>query len=336
MRARLHLPRGERFYSDALEGLVRVNETLYRENPSLPSIYDAGVRYRGSDPGEDWRNVTEVTSSKYGDCEDLAAARAAELRVRRGENARAEVKRTGPHMTHAFVIRGDGSIEDPSRKLGMTPRGREQLGGIAMAHDYTGYDRDDLGAMLYPTKRVVKKLRPTRRIRVVAKPLAATKDTPHPLPGAPADDPRPDPFPRERDYPSDVDFRTSDSGVDEEGDFEASSEWATTEEDYEQLGADPAPSNELSFVINRIPSGFQGVVKVPFIDGRAVTVARAAPTKKAAAASALSTASNLLDSPLAKALIPPQAQAMLNVIRSPTAQKAAAVALNAAKKLKFW
>jgi hypothetical protein len=159
---------------------------------------------------------------------------------------------------------------------------------------------------------------------------------PYPLPGAPVDDYRPDPFPRQLDYQTNIDFDTADSGTDDYGDRDEDEEWALSEDDFEQLGADPAPSNELSFVINRIPSGFQGVVKVPFLDGRALTVARTAPSKPAAAASALSTASNLLDSPLAKALIPPQAQAMLSVIRSPTAQKAAAVALNAAKKLKFW
>lgn len=345
MLARLHLPHGERFYTDALEGLVRVNERLYRENPAIPSVYQSGARYRGRDPGEDWRNVVEIVKERFGDCEDLAAARAGELRARGELGARAEVVRTGPHMTHARVVRADGTIEDPSRALGMGKR-RDSTRGGTMS-DYTGYD--NLGAMLYPKKllaqssakralsatslRAMAASRPVAR-RLVDSPVAPTRDEPYPLPGAADSDGKPDPYTMEP--PDDYDYSTADTGTNEYGDSDAESDWAVDESDWEQLGADPAPSNELTFVVNRIPSGFQGVVKVPFLDGRAVTVARSAPTKPAAAASALSTAANLMDSPLAKALIPPQAQAMLSVIRSPTAQKAAAVALNAAKKLKFW
>lgn len=210
--------------------------------------------------------------------------------------------------------------------------------------DYTGYD--NLGSMLYPKKLTSAKsklsraqllklatVRPVTK-RLIDAPFVPTPEEPYPLPGAAASDGRPDPYSMEP--PDDYDYSTADSGTDDYGDSDAESDWAVDEGDWEQLGADPAPSNELTFVVNRIPSGFQGVVKVPFLDGRAVTVARSAATKPAAAASALSTASNLLNSPLAKALIPPQAAAMLSVIQSPTAQKAAAVALNAAKKLKFW
>lgn len=341
MLARLHLPRGERFYTDAIEGLVRVNERLYRENPTIPSVYQSGARYRGRDPGEDWRNVVEIVRDRFGDCEDLAAARAGELRARGEQGARAEVIRTGPQMTHARVVRADGTIEDPSRLLGMGKRDATRGGPMS---DYTGYD--NLGSMLYPKKLTSAKsklsraqllklatVRPVTK-RLIDAPFVPTPEEPYPLPGAAASDGRPDPYSMEP--PDDYDYSTADSGTDDYGDSDAESDWAVDEGDWEQLGADPAPSNELTFVVNRIPSGFQGVVKVPFLDGRAVTVARSAATKPAAAASALSTASNLLNSPLAKALIPPQAAAMLSVIQSPTAQKAAAVALNAAKKLKFW
>jgi hypothetical protein len=53
-----------------------------------------------------------------GDCEDLATWRAAELRAV-GEPARVIVYRSAPSVLHAVVRRGDGRIEDPSRRLGM-------------------------------------------------------------------------------------------------------------------------------------------------------------------------------------------------------------------------
>ncbi len=347
MRARLHLPRGIHYYRDALEGLVRVNADLYREDPHLPSILDAnaGVRYRGYDPGEDWRNVLEVLRERYGDCEDLAAARAGELRARGDAGAFADIRRTGPEMTHAFVVRGNGQIEDPSRALGMG-RERDRTGGIAMSdYDYPGYD--GLGGMYRATprrriKRAPIQVGPRSIIPATATTVrpSASPAEPYPAPGVPAPHAAPDPFPREDPEPQfgddDRDWGAQDSGESDDGDSDYDEAWSPSEDDFEEMGADPAPSSELSFVINRIPSGFQGVVKVPFLDGRALTVARSAPTKPAAAASALSTASSVLDNPMVKALIPPQAQAMLSVIQSPVAQKAAAVAFNAAKKLKFW
>jgi len=53
-----------------------------------------------------------------GDCEDLAAWRAAELRIA-GEPARVVVVRSAPGVLHAVVRRANGRIEDPSRRLGM-------------------------------------------------------------------------------------------------------------------------------------------------------------------------------------------------------------------------
>ena len=55
-------------------------------------------------------------------CEDLACWRIAELRVRHNENARPHItaKKIGNFtLFHIMVRRGDGSIEDPSRILGM-------------------------------------------------------------------------------------------------------------------------------------------------------------------------------------------------------------------------
>ena len=114
----IHIPTSAFAYEMALSGLTRLDEQLLRAG-SYPNNYDAGVRYQ-REAGDVWRHVDEVNRSKWGDCEDLAAWRAAELRVS-GEDPDAfvYVYKSGPHMFHAVVGRGDGRIEDPSIKLGM-------------------------------------------------------------------------------------------------------------------------------------------------------------------------------------------------------------------------
>lgn len=116
---------------------------MYRQNPKLPSVYDAGVKYR-RERGEHWRHVQDVLGAGWGDCEDLATARAGELRARGGDpRAKVVIRRTGPKMTHAIVQRGDGTTEDPSRRLGM---GKEQVVMRYDDDDATAYDEDAVGA----------------------------------------------------------------------------------------------------------------------------------------------------------------------------------------------
>jgi hypothetical protein len=73
---------------------------------------------------ERWQTAAEVARRGEGDCEDLAAYWAAELRVR-GIDPRAKVQviKTGPALLHAVVLRSDGRIDDPSRWLGMKGKG---------------------------------------------------------------------------------------------------------------------------------------------------------------------------------------------------------------------
>lgn len=99
-----------------LRGLVRVNRRRLRAKPR-PALYERGVRYR-REAGERWKNVDQLDADGEGDCEDLAAARAAELQES-GEDpdADADIVPTRPGRYHAIVIRGDGSREDPSRIL---------------------------------------------------------------------------------------------------------------------------------------------------------------------------------------------------------------------------
>lgn len=116
--AALRLPATPLALTAALEGLTAVDYVLLRRTlgGGAPPIYQSGVVYRRERGREDWRTVAEVLVDGYGDCEDLAAWRAAELRTR-GEPATAAVYRTPRGSFHAVVKRADGTIEDPSKIL---------------------------------------------------------------------------------------------------------------------------------------------------------------------------------------------------------------------------
>lgn len=116
--ATIHVPVSACFYEEMIEGLTRGNELMLRL-AEFPPIYESGVRYR-KEAEDTWRHADDVLCSGWGDCEDLAAWRAAELRVS-GEDpdARVLVYRSGPRRFHAVVAMGDGRIEDPSLLLGM-------------------------------------------------------------------------------------------------------------------------------------------------------------------------------------------------------------------------
>jgi len=109
-----------------LEGLVRCNMDELRRSPHLPDLYASGVRYtRERDGVNKWQGILESYALKQADCEDLAAARVAFLRVRFNEpKARCDVKFIREGLWHVRVLRADGTIEDPSRILGMgQPKG---------------------------------------------------------------------------------------------------------------------------------------------------------------------------------------------------------------------
>ncbi len=104
-----------------LEGLTKANEEQMRLRP-LPPLYAAGVRYLREPGREDWQTAEETAKKGTGDCEDLASYRAAELRIA-GEPAKAICYAPRPGLIHCVVRRADGSLEDPSRRLGMTGKG---------------------------------------------------------------------------------------------------------------------------------------------------------------------------------------------------------------------
>ena len=112
-----------------LEGLVNMNRLWLRERGQgvggrKVSLYDRGIRYAREerDPStgkikEEWRTLQDLERQGVGDCEDLAAARVAELREQ-GINARPYLTRKG-RLWHVQVIYPDGKVEDPSKILGM-------------------------------------------------------------------------------------------------------------------------------------------------------------------------------------------------------------------------
>lgn len=106
----------------AVETLARANMTYLRQNPRTPLLYRSGVRYRREfrGPRERWLSIPELLKEKFGDCEDLASWRIAELRML-GVDAKPYVVGRG-NRYHIKVMRHDGNrriIEDPSKALGM-------------------------------------------------------------------------------------------------------------------------------------------------------------------------------------------------------------------------
>jgi hypothetical protein len=101
-----------------------INEAYLRANPGTPWLYEAGVRFDREPPElrEEFACIPVVLKRGWGDCDDLAPWRAAELRVRRGLDAKVCVFNVGPGLWHAAVKLPNGRHEDPSRVLGMGGR----------------------------------------------------------------------------------------------------------------------------------------------------------------------------------------------------------------------
>lgn len=105
-----------------LEGLVRLNLTQLRRG-LCPPIYQSGVRYQREPPGrEDWQTALECYQRQRADCEDLAAYLAASYRLV-GVEASCHVYQAAPGLKHVVCRLPDGTIEDPSKKLGMLGKG---------------------------------------------------------------------------------------------------------------------------------------------------------------------------------------------------------------------
>lgn len=107
----------------ALEATTRLNESMLKDGhvPTFDDGLKEGVKWRPEPPGDEhFDHAQTVLHRKWGDCDDLAPWHAASLR-HTGEDpeAKAIVRKSGPHRWHAIVQRSDGTIEDPSRAAGM-------------------------------------------------------------------------------------------------------------------------------------------------------------------------------------------------------------------------
>jgi hypothetical protein len=104
-------------------GLMLEDVAYLKFYPKTPDLYDSGVIYKPEEGTEVWRTIPYVIAAGWGDCEDLGAWRAAELRVRYGVKAVPHIRvrklPSGSWRAHVVVRWPDGSIEDPSAKLGM-------------------------------------------------------------------------------------------------------------------------------------------------------------------------------------------------------------------------
>ena len=114
-----------------LDYLVLVNRNFLRKYPNTPLLYKSGVRYEYETPGvEEWQDIPTTLLKGFGDCEDLACWRAAELIERYHVPAKpAFTFARMPNGGYLYHIRvwvpnggkdGAGVMEDPSRFLGMT------------------------------------------------------------------------------------------------------------------------------------------------------------------------------------------------------------------------
>lgn len=105
----------------AVEALSRANVDYLLAHPRTPMLHRSGVRYRREPRGrENWQSIPDMLRRGFGDCEDLAAWRIAEIRVHGGHAVPYILSKGNAY--HVKVLRNDGIsrvVEDPSRELGM-------------------------------------------------------------------------------------------------------------------------------------------------------------------------------------------------------------------------
>lgn len=129
---RVLVPRDDVVYQAALLTLTAVDiwclrgarnrRIRLREGPFAP-LYESGVRYRDeADNQEQWFSTLALYEAGFGDCEDLACARAAE-RLTIGDHCQPSFQlqgtEGGQRLYHVLIQNPDGSHEDPSARLGM-------------------------------------------------------------------------------------------------------------------------------------------------------------------------------------------------------------------------
>jgi hypothetical protein len=111
-----------------LELLVQIDILYLRLNPKTPKMYESGVRYFHNGIKDEWFSTCESLHEQLADCKGLSAWLVAEYRVTGVDPGAKCCKKFAVIddptigklvLYHVMVQRSDGTIEDPSRKLGM-------------------------------------------------------------------------------------------------------------------------------------------------------------------------------------------------------------------------
>jgi len=108
--------------SGLLQGLMRADLTDYHAGtpPVTLGLHTGAIRYERRDPREHWKTARELWRDGFGDCEDLAAAVAADLHYYQRRAAVPVLYRAHGRTWHAVVrVLDTGAILDPSRTGGM-------------------------------------------------------------------------------------------------------------------------------------------------------------------------------------------------------------------------
>ena len=119
LRVVLDVPEQETGYLLLLDCLTAIN-IWTRRRWFFPSVYDGALYYEREPPGlEIWASTAALFARGYGDCEDLAADRVAQLNVE-GTPARVVLdleQRTPTGDHYHVVLEHAGGREDPSAAL---------------------------------------------------------------------------------------------------------------------------------------------------------------------------------------------------------------------------
>lgn len=114
------------FVQKVLDATVWLNEQTLRAFPRYPRLYYSGVRFQPEPDGyESIVDCVQLLKVGHGDCAHLCAWRVAELRVRDQNPATVRLIWTikdDTRMFHVMVRHADGTVEDPSKVLGMGHR----------------------------------------------------------------------------------------------------------------------------------------------------------------------------------------------------------------------
>ena len=112
-----------------LDALTTINiwarKRAAKRRAPYPSVYDGAIQYVEEPPGfEIWATTPALYARGVGDCEDIAADRAAELQLQ-GVPARAVIRLENRNekgtFWHVLVKHPNGALEDPCIPLGMRP-----------------------------------------------------------------------------------------------------------------------------------------------------------------------------------------------------------------------